>query len=83
MCKKIKKVLNLKKKRKFRIITGDETVEKKGNKEISNGNVSDESKKSVSNTDKNSNMNASIDTSFIINNVNIQHQSSSDQHTEL
>ncbi|XP_031622692.1 glycosyltransferase 25 family member [Contarinia nasturtii] len=73
-------------------VTGDETMEKKGNKEVSNGSPSDQLQKSMDNTvDQNLNVNAinnaSIDTSFFINNVNdhatIQHKSSSDQHTEL
>lgn len=68
------------------MIVDDSDVQKKGNKEISNGSAM----ASNGDADKKVNAaanNASIDTLFLINNVNdhatIQHQSSSDQHSEL
>lgn len=70
------------------MIAGESSVEKKGNKENNNGNAMDN--KSTGDSDTNVNAGAAndttIDTSFLINNVNdhatIQHQSS-DQHSEL
>lgn len=68
------------------LIIGD-----KGNKENNNDSTIDETEKPSADLDQNANVNpssnASMDTSFIIHNVNdhaaIQHQSSSDQHSEL
>lgn len=68
----------------------NETIEKKGNKEIYIDSITERSTTQVNHLDQNPNTNtsnnASIDTSFLINGVNdhaaIQHPSS-EQHTEL
>lgn len=68
------------------LILGD-----KGNKENNNDSTIDETEKPSTDLDQDANVNpssnASMDTSFIIHKVNdhaaIQHQPSSDQHSEL
>lgn len=75
----------------FTPFSGENAMEKKGNKENYNESTIDQSSQSSEELDEDANVNtsnnASIDTSFIINNANdhatIQHQSSTDQHTEL
>lgn len=71
----------------FSGISGESNMDKKGNKENYDDSPTNQSTKSADkSTNSNIANNASIDTSFILNNVNdrvaVQHQSS-DQHTEL
>lgn len=64
-------------------------MDKKGNKENSNGIATDPAKKSSVDGDKivNAAVNNTIDRLFLMNDVSdhatIQHQSTSDQHSEL